>query len=95
MGIFARVQFLPGHFLVTWEEAFYTGFFEYQSHIFGPLVQDLAAKFVAYQAMEMQNPLEDILESQERQTRVDRWEQGLQQLQCQQKRHEANFRQRQ
>ena len=41
MGIFARVQFLPAHYLIIWEEAFYTGFFEYQSNIFGPLVQDM------------------------------------------------------
>ncbi len=77
MGIFARVQFLPTHYLVTWEEAFYTGFFEYQSNIFGPLVQDLGARYVAYQTMEMQNPLEDILESRERHERMERWEEGL------------------
>ena len=91
MGIFSRLQFLPAHYMLTWEESFYTGFFEYQSHIFGPLVSDLGARFVAYQQMEMQNPLEDILESRERQKRQMRWEHGLQQLQLQQKLDEQRF----
>ena len=96
MGIFARVQFLlPAHYLVTWEEEFYTGFFEYQSNIFGPLVQDLGARYVAYQALEMQNPLEHILESRERQQCMERWEEGLRQIQHQHQMDKARFRQRQ
>ena len=47
--------------MVTWEEAFYTGFFEYQSSIFGPLVKDYGLCYVAYQAMEMKNPLHNTL----------------------------------
>ncbi len=36
-----------------------------------PMEKDLGARYVAYQAMEMQNPLEDILESRDRQQRMD------------------------
>ena len=94
MGIFSRLQFLPSHYMLTWEECFYTGFFEYQSHLFGPHVSDLGARFVAYQQMEMQNPLEYILESRERQQRQMRWEHGLKQLQLQQKLDEHHFKER-
>lgn len=38
MGLFARLMFISSHFMHTFEDAFYTGFFEYKSHIFGPLV---------------------------------------------------------
>ena len=41
MGIFARLQFLPLHFMTTFEEAFFTGYFESQSHIFGPKPAEL------------------------------------------------------
>ena len=70
MGFYARIQFLPSHYMVTWEEAFYTGFFEYQSNIFGPLVQDYGLRYVAYQAMEMKNPLHDTLESAEKERKI-------------------------
>ena len=39
MGLYARIIFLPAHFLVTFKEAFYTGFFETQSNIFSLLNQ--------------------------------------------------------
>ena len=58
-------------------------------------MQDLGARYVAYQAMEIQNPLEDILESRERQQRMERWEEGLRQIQHQHQMDEARFRQRQ
>ena len=61
MGIYAQILFLPAQYMTTWEEAFYTGFFEYQSHIFGPMLHDLGARYVAYQEMEMQNPLHNLL----------------------------------
>ena len=54
------------HYLQTFEDAFYTGFFEYQSHIFGPLVHDLGARLVAYQAMELKFPLRDMIEDARR-----------------------------
>ena len=62
MGLFARLQFMASHFMQTFEDAFYTGYFEYQSKIFGPLVEDMGARLVVCQAMELQNPLRDILE---------------------------------
>ena len=77
MGFYARVQFLSSHYMVTWEEAFYTGFFEYQSSIFGPLVKDYGTSYVAYQAMEMKNPLHDTLESAEKEQKIRQWQAGL------------------
>ena len=77
MGFYARVQFLPSHYMVTWEEEFYTGFFEYQSSIFGPLVKDYGARFIAYQAMEMKNPLHHFLESEEKERKYRQWKEGL------------------
>ena len=52
MGLYARIQFLPSHFLLTFEEAFYTGFFEHAqpSRIFSPLITDYAAQYVAFSA---------------------------------------------
>lgn len=44
------------------EDAFGTGFFEYQSNIFGPVFHDIDTRLVAFQAMEMQNPLRNIME---------------------------------
>lgn len=77
MGLFARLQFITSHHLQTFEDAFYTGFFEYQSHIFGPLVSNLAARLVAFQAMELQNPLRDVLEDARRERDYRRYEEGL------------------
>ena len=45
-GSMQECRFLPSHYMVTWEEAFYTGFFEYQSSIFGPLVEEYGARFI-------------------------------------------------
>lgn len=73
MGFYARVQFLPSHYMVIWEEDFYTGFFEYPSSIFGPLVKDYGARFIAYQAMEMKNPLHHFLESKEKEQKYCQW----------------------
>ena len=66
MGLFARLHFVAGHYLQTFEDEFYTGFFEYQSHIFGPLIRDLGAQLIAYQAMEMKFPLWDMIEDTRR-----------------------------
>ena len=52
-------------------------FFEYQSSIFGPLVEDYGTRYVAYQAMEMKNPLHDTLESAEKERKIHRWQAGL------------------
>ena len=77
MGLFARLQFMPSHHMQTFEDAFYTGFFEYQTRVFGPLVHDLGARLVAYQAMELQNPLHDILEDAQRERDYQRYQRGL------------------
>ena len=77
MGFYARVQFLPSHYMVTWEEAFYTSFFEYQSSIFGPLVEDYGTRYVAYQAMELKNPLHATLKSAEKERKIRQWQAGL------------------
>ena len=37
MGLYAQLQFMPAHFMLTFEEAFLTGFFEGQSQVFGLL----------------------------------------------------------
>ena len=59
--------FLPSHYLQTFENAFYTGFFEYQSHIFGPLASDIGSRrLIAYQAMECKFPLRDMIEDARR-----------------------------
>ena len=61
MGIYSRVIFLPAHFMVTFEEAFYTGFFEVQSNLFSMLNQDLRSRYVAFMQMEKEMPLKDVL----------------------------------
>ena len=66
MGLFARLHFVAGHYLQTFEDPFYTGFFEYQTQIFGPLVKDLGARLIAYQAKECKFPLRDIIEDARR-----------------------------
>ena len=37
MGLYARLQFMPAHFMQTFEEAFLNGYFVQQSNIFGSL----------------------------------------------------------
>lgn len=61
MGLYARVIFLPSHFLVTFEEAFYNGFFETQSNIFSLLNQDPRSGFMAFMRMEKEMPLQDVI----------------------------------
>ena len=42
MGLYSRLQFLPSHFMLTFEEAFYTRFLEQaqHSHLFNPVLTD-------------------------------------------------------
>jgi len=61
MGLFGRVIFLPAHFIVTLEEAFYMGFFEVQSNIFSMLNIDPRSRFMAFMRMEFETPLQDVL----------------------------------
>lgn len=39
---YARIQFLPSHFMLSFKKAFYTGFFEQErpSCIFSPIIKD-------------------------------------------------------
>ena len=77
MGLFAHLHFVAGHYLQTFEDAFYTGFFEYQTKIFGPLVQDLGARLIAYQAMERKFPLRDVIEDARRERDYQRYLKAL------------------
>ena len=61
MGLYARIIFLPAHFMVTFEEAFYTGFFEVQSSLFSTINSDLRCRYVAFTRMEKEMPLKDVL----------------------------------
>ena len=42
-GIFSRLEFLPSHYMQTFEEAFCTGYFEIDSQLFMPICKDLKA----------------------------------------------------
>ena len=77
MGMYARIQFMPSYFMHTFEDAFYTGFFEYQTKIFGPLIEDLGARYVAFQAMELQNPIRDILAEARRERNYQRFKRAV------------------
>ena len=77
MGLFSHLHFVAGHYLQTFEDAFYTGFFEYQTQIFGPLVKDLGVRLIAYQAMECKFPLRDIIEDARRERDYQRYLKAL------------------
>ena len=77
MGLYSRISFLPAHFMVTFEEAFYTGFFEVQSNIFSTANADLRSRYVAFMRMEKEMPLQDILADAELEQRIRRFGQGL------------------
>lgn len=87
MGMCARIQFMPGHFLNTFEDAFYTGFFEYQTKIFSPLVEDLGARLVAFQAMDLKNPIRDILEETKRERDYQRYKKVVEYINRMEKQH--------
>ena len=59
MGMFSRLQIMPSHFMLTFKEAFYTGFFEQQSlsRIFSPIITEYKARYVAFQAAADANPI--------------------------------------
>ena len=61
MGMYARCIFLPSHWLVTFEEAFYTGFFKVESKIFSLMNQDPQSRYVAFMQMEVNRPLQDLI----------------------------------
>ena len=77
MCLFAHLHFVARHYLQTFEDTFYTSFFEYQTQIFGPLVKDLGARLIAYQAMECKFPLRDIIEDARRERDYQRYFKAL------------------
>lgn len=91
MGLFARLQLLPSHFVLTFEEAFHTGFFEQArpSQIFSPITTDYGARYIAFSAAEDENPQALQLFSFEHQSRQRRWDAGLHKINADEARNEA------
>ena len=54
-------MFLPTHFMVTFEEAFYTGFFEFHSNLFSFSTTIYVADMLPFMQMEKEMPLKDVL----------------------------------
>lgn len=77
MGLYARIIFLPSHFLVTFEETFYTGFFEIETKVFSPLNQDPRSRFVAFLKMELEMPVGDVIRDNETRQRIQRFQRAL------------------
>ena len=48
MGLYARTQFLPFHYMQTFEEIIVTGFIDNGLSVFGPNVKNISARYVAY-----------------------------------------------
>lgn len=76
-GLYARCIFLPAHYLVTFEEAFYTGFFEIETKIFSMINQEPKSRYVAFMRMEVERPLHDVYAEAEQQDRIQRMEAAL------------------
>ena len=57
MGLFSCLQLLPSHYLTTFEEAFFIGYFESQTHIFGPIPERAQLQYLAYQFQDLATPL--------------------------------------
>lgn len=77
MGLYARIIFLPAHYMVTFEEAFYTRFFEVQSNIFSLLNTDPRRRYIAFMKMETKMPLKDVVAHLEMQERITRFKKAL------------------
>lgn len=91
MGLYAQLQFMPSHFMLAFEEAFHTGFFEQArpSRIFSPITIDYGARYIAFSAAEDENPQALQLLSFEHQLRQRRWEARLQKINADEARDEA------
>ena len=61
MGLYACLQFMPAHFMLTFKEAFHTGFFESLSQVFGPLNPEHHICWVACTRQELQTELPQLL----------------------------------
>lgn len=48
-GYYSRVQNLPKHFMITWEELMVTKFFMIPTHLFHPKAGPLQTRYVALQ----------------------------------------------
>lgn len=68
---------MPTHYMTTFKEPHYTGFFESNSKLFGPVSADIHGRYVAYQAQEMKNPLKATLETAEQKRSRQRYIEGL------------------
>ena len=77
MGIYCKAIFLPTHFMVTFKEAFYIGFFEVQSTLFSTINNNRRNRYVAFMRMEKEMPLKDVLADAELERRIRRFRQGL------------------
>ena len=77
MGIYGRCIYLPSHFLNTFEEAFYTGFFEVHTEIFSSTNQNPLSRYVAFRRTEVEHPLQDVAMEAERQVAIDWFKRGL------------------
>ena len=60
MGLYATCILLPAHWMVTFEECFYTRFFKIDSHIFSLMNKDPRSRNVVYMTMEVEHPLRDV-----------------------------------
>ena len=63
--------------MVTFEECFYTGFFEIDSHIFSLMNKDPRSRFVAYMTMENEHSLMDVVAEAELQQRMECFKRAL------------------
>lgn len=76
MGIYGRCIFLPSHFMNTFKEAFYTGFFKYHSEIFSGSSQDPLSRYVAFRRTEIEHPVADLAIEARKQAAIDWFERG-------------------
>ena len=80
MGLYARLQFMPAHFMLTFEEAFLMGFFKGQSQVFGPLNPTHHVRWVAYINQELHTKLPTLLHTLKQINRQPELEVALQTL---------------
>ena len=71
---------MPAHFMLTFKEAFLTGFFEEKSQIFGPLNLKHHVCWVAYTNQELCTELPTLLQTLEQLNRQQELEIALQTL---------------
>ena len=77
MGIYARCIYLPAHYMVTFKEAFYTGFFEVETTLFSLTNDNPLGRYIAFRTMEVDHPLEDVAAEAERRNNLALFCRGL------------------